>query len=163
MRPRSASPLRPRQITAEVEGRFASDAAANPAFAGKTLAVVFATAEGYYILEPADLRARFFADLGFAAPATTGEATFEQAALLDQDLLAVIGSTQADFLAANPLANGLPVVAEGRTVYFGEFAGDFAGALGFGSPLSLPFALDIAVPRLAAAADGDPTTVPDAD
>ena len=34
----------------------------------------------------------------------------------------------------------------------------FAGALGFSCPLSLPFLLDEAVPKLAAALDGDPDT-----
>ena len=35
---------------------------------------------------------------------------------------------------------------------------DLMGALGYGSPLSLPYLLDQAAPALAAAADGDPTT-----
>ncbi|HEX7094320.1 MAG TPA: hypothetical protein VF183_00455 [Acidimicrobiales bacterium] len=54
--------------------------------------------------------------------------------------------------------NRLTVVRDGRTVFLGHFDGHFAAALGFGSPLSLPYALDIALPRLAAAADGDPAT-----
>jgi iron complex transport system substrate-binding protein len=33
------------------------------------------------------------------------------------------------------------------------------GALGYGSPLSLPYLLDRVAPALAAAADGDPATV----
>jgi iron complex transport system substrate-binding protein len=147
------------QLTAEVEAKFSAAAADHPDFAGKKLAVVFATPETYYVLEPEDLRARFFADLGFAAPPTVGEVTFEQAALLDQDVLVVIGATKNDFLAANPLAGTLSAVTEERTAYFGDFTEDFPAALGFGSPLSLPFALDVAVPRLAAAADGDPATV----
>ena len=151
------------QLTADIEAQFAAAAADHPEFAGKTLAVVFATPESYYVLEPEDLRARFFADLGFTPPATVGEVTFEQATLLDQDVVVVIGQTKQDFLAANPLAATLSAVAEERTAYFGEFTEDFPAALGFGSPLSLPFALDVAIPRLAAAADGDPATVGDVD
>ena len=35
---------------------------------------------------------------------------------------------------------------------------DLLGAVGLSSPLSLPYALDEAVPRMAAAVDGDPKT-----
>ena len=56
----------------------------------------------------------------------------------------------------NPLFAALPPVEEGRFVELGPFDEDFAAALGFNSPLSIPFMLDIAVPRLAAATDGDP-------
>lgn len=45
----------------------------------------------------------------------------------------------------------LTAVKEGRVAYLGGFDSDFAGALGFDSPLSLPSAAGIAVPRLAAA------------
>jgi iron complex transport system substrate-binding protein len=40
-----------------------------------------------------------------------------------------------------------------RRVIFLDPAGDLANALGFSSPLSLPYALDELVPRLAAALD----------
>ena len=62
--------------------------------------------------------------------------------------------------AANPVAAALVVVTEGRTVYVPTFGSDVAGALGYSSPLSLPFAVEQAVPALAAAADGDAATVP---
>ncbi len=50
------------------------------------------------------------------------------------------------------------MVTQGRTVLLGSYSGDVSAALGFGSPLSLPYLLDEAVPALAAA-DGDPSTV----
>lgn len=52
----------------------------------------------------------------------------------------------ADF----PLFQRLDAVREGRVIYM-DVDGDFANALGFSSPLSIPFALDQAVPQLAAA------------
>ena len=55
----------------------------------------------------------------------------------------------------------LDVVEQNRMVDLGSFSDDFAGALGFNSPLSLPYVLEIAVPRLAAATDGDPSTKPE--
>ena len=77
--------------------------------------------------------------------------------MLEADVLAVNGYTEAD-AAADPLFSGLDVVTEGRTVLLGSYSGAVSAALGYGSPLSLPFLLDEVVPALAAAADGDPAT-----
>jgi iron complex transport system substrate-binding protein len=48
-------------------------------------------------------------------------------------------------------------VREDRVIYL-DLEDQLAGALGYSSPLSLPFAIEEAVPRLAAAIDGDPKT-----
>jgi iron complex transport system substrate-binding protein len=48
-------------------------------------------------------------------------------------------------------------VRRDRVVYL-DLADHAAGALGFSSPLSLPYLIDELVPRLAAAVDGDPAT-----
>lgn len=149
------------QLTSDVEQQFTDAAAAHPDFAGKTLALVFLLDGAYYVLEPTDPRMRFFTDLGFQAPATTGQIAAENTADLDADVIAIIGLDQAQF-TADPLVQNLNAVKENRVVYFGQFTGDFAGALGFSSPLSLPYALQVAVPRLAAATDGDPATIPEA-
>ncbi|MCI2237979.1 iron-siderophore ABC transporter substrate-binding protein [Paenibacillus sp. TRM 82003] len=146
-------------LTAEVEGKIAAARDAHPEFAERTISVVLVLDSGYYALDSSDPRGRFFTDLGFTASGTTGEVSAEQVSLLDTDVLVVLGATREEF-AANPLAAALPVVTENRTVYVGDFAGDFAGALGFASPLSLPYAVELAVPQLAAASDGDPATVP---
>lgn len=149
------------QLTGDVEQQFADASAAHPDFAGKTLALVFQLDGAFYVLEDADPRMRFFTDLGFRAPAFTGQIAAENTADLDADVIAIIGLDQAQF-TADPLVQNLNAVKENRVVYFGQFTGDFAGALGFSSPLSLPYALEVAVPRLAAATDGDPATIPDA-
>jgi iron complex transport system substrate-binding protein len=145
------------EIVADVEARFAEAREQHPEFEGKTAAVTFATEGELFILTPEDLRTRLFTSLGFQLPDETGPISREWIDLLDQDVLIFIG-TDREILEADELLQSLDAVREGRVIYFGDFSTDFAGALGYSSPLSLPFALDIAVPRLAAAVDGDPET-----
>ncbi|MBM7789087.1 ABC transporter substrate-binding protein [Tenggerimyces flavus] len=149
-----------KQLVADVEKKFADAKAANQAFQGKKLGAMFGLDGQVWILEPTDPRAQFFTNLGFAAPAKSGQISGEQLQLLENDVLAVLGSEPAAF-AGNRLFQQLSVVTEKRTVWFGTFGTDFSGALGFGSPLSLPYAIDLAVPRLAKAVDGDPATSTD--
>jgi iron complex transport system substrate-binding protein len=61
----------------------------------------------------------------------------------------VVYGTEQDFEGL-PLFRRLGAVREGRVIYM-DADGDFANALGFSSPLSIPFALEQAVPKLAAA------------
>ncbi|MGH2782222.1 MAG: siderophore-interacting protein [Thermoleophilaceae bacterium] len=56
-----------------------------------------------------------------------------------------------------PVFRRLDAVREDRVIYL-DLEDQLAGALGFSSALSLPFLLDEAAPRLAAAVDGDPET-----
>ncbi|MEZ0164406.1 ABC transporter substrate-binding protein [Kineococcus sp. LSe6-4] len=145
-------------LTEEVEQRFTAAREANPSFEGKTISVVLYN-QGYYALDATDPRGNFFLQLGFGANPLSGSVSEEQVVQLDTDVLVVLGQSRAEF-AANPAAAGLDVVTGNRTVYVPTFGSDFAGALGFSSPLSLPFALEQAVPALATATDGDPATVP---
>lgn len=137
-----------KQLVEGVEQKFADAKAANPAFQGKKLAAMFGVDAQVWILEQTDPRAQFFTNLGFALPEKSGQISGEQLQLLENDVLAVLGSEPEAF-AGNRLFQQLEVVKERRTVWFGTFATDFSGALGFGSPLSLPYAIDLAVPRLA--------------
>ena len=75
------------ELVDEVEARFAAVREENPEFDGATLAVDYGLVDGHYLLEEQDLRNRFFADLGFATPETTGEVSMERLDLLDQDVL----------------------------------------------------------------------------
>jgi iron complex transport system substrate-binding protein len=142
-------------IVAEVEARFAAERAAHPEFAGTTAAILFGVDVGtnYYVLEPVDPRVGLFVSLGFEMPETTGEISAENALLLDQELIVVVG-TEQEVMEADPLFSSLAAVREGRVAFLGGFDGQFAGALGFDSPLSLPAALDVAVPQLARALGG---------
>lgn len=145
-------------LTDEVEADFTAAQDAHPEFAGKTVSVVLFN-QGYYLLDSTDPRGNFFLELGFEENPVSGALSEEQVAELDTDVLVVLGQSAAEF-GANAVAAQLPVVTEGRTVYVPTFDSDVAGALGYSSPLSLPYAVEQAVPALAAAADGDPATVP---
>ncbi|MHA6616378.1 iron-siderophore ABC transporter substrate-binding protein [Pseudonocardia sp. DLS-67] len=144
-------PAEAEALVSSVERRFADASAAHPGFAGRSVAVALGedTASSY-VLEPTDLRAQFFADLGFVGSTHTGAVSPEQYGLLDEDVLVLMG-VEEDAMLGNPVFAQLPVVREGRTFYTGTFASEFNGALGYGSPLSLPYALDIAIPELATA------------
>jgi iron complex transport system substrate-binding protein len=146
------------QLVDDVEGRFDQATSDNPSFAGTSIAVdLTGVGSGHYLLGRDDLRTQFFSDLGFTVPDTSTDVSQERLDLLEADVLAVNGYTQAD-ADADPLFAGLDVVTSGRTVLLGSYSGAVSAALGFGSPLSLPYLLDEVVPALAAAADGDPAT-----
>jgi iron complex transport system substrate-binding protein len=147
-----------RQLVDDVEGQFEQAIDENPDFAGSSLAVdLTGVGSGHYLLGTDDLRTQFFSDLGFTVPDTSTDVSQERLDLLDADVLAVNGYDQAA-ADADALFSALDVVTQGRTVLLGSYSGDVSAALGFGSPLSLPYLLDVVVPPLAQAADGDPAT-----
>ena len=146
------------QLVEDVEGRFEQAAGENPGFAGRSIAVdLTGVGSGHYLLGTDDLRTQFFTDLGFTVPDTSTDVSQERLDLLEADVLAAIGYDQ-EAADADALFSALDVVTQGRTVLLGGYGGAVSAALGFGSPLSLPFLLDEVVPALAAAADGDPAT-----
>jgi len=151
---------RAEELVAEVQARFDEALAEHPEFAGKVAAVQFGEPE-FFLLPPTEPIFGLFEALGFQALEIVDSISREQVELFDQgDVLVVIGGAQEDF-ADDSLWQGLNAVREGRVVYFGGFGTVASGALGFASPLSLPYVLDIAVPALAAALDGDPATLPE--
>ncbi|MBX3063689.1 MAG: iron-siderophore ABC transporter substrate-binding protein [Anaerolineae bacterium] len=147
-------------IVTDVEKLFADARAENPAFAGKTVAVSYYYADTYGFYTSQDSRGRFFTDLGFVIPQelidVAGESFYadlsaERVDLLDQDLIAIMnlqfieGGREA--LEAQPLFSKLQAVQAGRVVYLDEQA---ENAVGFSSPLSLPYALNAVLPQLQA-------------
>ena len=74
---------------------------------------------------------------------------------MDQEVVVMFGKQEE--VIGNPVFKRLDAVREDRVIYL-DLEDQFAGALGFSSPLSLPFLIDEAVPQLAAAVDGDPKT-----
>lgn len=144
-----------RTLVRRTKAEFATARERHPEFAGRRAAFAFG---GTYSMGRDDYRSGWLTDLGFELPATSGEVSEERLATFDRDVLLLEGV--GDDLTASPLFQSLDVARRHRTVELGTFGDDFAGALGFNSPLSLPYVLKVAVPRLAAAADGDPSTEP---
>ncbi|MDX8152573.1 iron-siderophore ABC transporter substrate-binding protein [Patulibacter brassicae] len=146
------------KVIEDVDGQFAAAAKAHPDFRGKELVVAFESGGTLFTLGNDDLRQQFFTDLGFVTPKDGGEEEIsrEQLRLLDKDALVLI-TDDAKGILRDPLYRRLKVVREGRVI---TATGDsnFAGALGYNSPLSRPYLLKQVVPQLAAAIDGDPAT-----
>lgn len=144
------------RIVADTEQRFTDAIAANPSFQGKSISVVlWGLDSGTYALEPTDLRTRFWTDFGFTPTAVTGSVGPESYGSLEADVVVLMGATPED-MAAEPTFGSLPAAQQNRVIYTGGFGTEINGAIGMSSPLSLPVAIDLATPRLAAATDGDP-------
>lgn len=150
-----------RQVVADTEKRFTDTIAANPGFQGKTVTVgLWGVDSGIYALEPTDLRAKFSTGLGLTPTTVTGAVGPESYGQLEADVVVIMGATRED-LANQPTFQALPATQQNRVVYTGGFGTELNGALGFGSPLALPVAIDLAAPRIAAALDGDPANSTD--
>jgi iron complex transport system substrate-binding protein len=82
----------------------------------------------------------------------------EQIGLLDRDVLIWITSEPGivSQIKADPLRQQLDAVAQGREIFLIDM--ESGRGLVPAGVLSLPYLLDTLVPKLAAAADGDPTT-----
>jgi iron complex transport system substrate-binding protein len=147
-----------KQVVQEVNAEFDAAKQRNPEFEGKTLTVAFESGGSIFNLEDSDLRQQFFTDLGFETPKQAGIENISQERLdvLDQDVLVLITS-DPEGIVDDPLFTKLDVAKQGRVIVVKD-TDAFAGALGFNSPLSRPYLLKQAEPRLAAAVDGDPGT-----
>jgi iron complex transport system substrate-binding protein len=147
-------------IVDDVEARFAQARKDHPGFAGASVAVDYNGVAGsdHFLMGADDLRSQFFTALGFTVPAASTAVSNEQLDLLDQDLLIAGGYGPADAVATNPLFTSLTAVREDRTVYLGAYTDDLMGALGYGSPLALPWLLEKVEAALGQATDGDPAT-----
>lgn len=152
------------QVVEDVEAKFAKAKADHPEFAKATAVMAYGGASGYGAYTSEDTRSRFLADLGFTLPEeidTLAKGAFyvdlskEQFRLLDQDAVIMYGPQKE--IEGDAVFKRSEAVKDDRIVYL-DLGDQAAGALGFASPLSLPFAIDEVVPKLAAAVDGDPET-----
>lgn len=153
-----------RKVVADLEARFAAVRKEHPEFARATAVLAYGGPDGYGAYTSQDTRSRFLADLGFRLPADidriAGKAFFtalskERFRLLDKDAVLMFGPQGT--IERDSVFRRLDAVKQDRIVYL-DLTDQIAGALGFASPLSLPYLLDEAVPKLAAAVDGDPAT-----
>jgi iron complex transport system substrate-binding protein len=160
-RPAAAERLRDR-----AQAQLAAAADAHPEFHGQTAAVASAY-QGVYVYGPQDARSRLMGDLGFRFPEALravgsqdfgGQLAEEKIDLLDVGtLLWFANPGPAEKLRTNGIYRNLAVHTEGRDVFLPE-KGTLYEATSFISVLSIPLLVDQLVPRLAAAADGDPAT-----
>lgn len=156
------------KLVADLEGRFDKAREDHPEFEGKSGIVPYAFPGEYGAYASEDLRTRFITKLGFKPPKKVDELagkefyvefSGEQFRLMDQDMVLMYGGPRAKRkdIQGDRLYKRLNAVKEGRVVYM-DNEDNLLGAIGLSSPLSLPYALNEAVPRMAAAVDGDPKT-----
>lgn len=149
---------RAEEEVSEVEGRFQETRAEHQGFENATGVVALYGENGSFsAYGPEDTRGRFMSALGFELPDEISELagdqfyaeiSAERLDLLDADVLVVIvpdGGREA--LGQDDLYQQLAVVREERTIVL-ETSDTLAGALSFGTVLSLPYLLDEMVPRL---------------
>ncbi|MFT4260714.1 ABC transporter substrate-binding protein [Microbacterium sp.] len=150
-------------VIAEVHDAFAEAAAANPQFAGKTIAyaVIHPDQITYSSYEGSDVS--FFTDLGFTLPEIASEFTADNSGLskenvdkLEADVLVIgypfgdEGLLTRDELESDPLFQSLEVVKRGA---YGVIGDDVASPIAYPSPLGLPWALEQVLPVLVDATD----------
>jgi iron complex transport system substrate-binding protein len=154
------------KLKAKAEQQLAEAAAAHPEFKGQTAAVA-SPYQGIYVYGPQDARSRLMTDLGFTFPKPLediggkefgGQLSDEKVDLLDVGTLVWFAEPGPEAkLKKNPVYSKLDVRKQGRDVFIPE-TGTLYEATSFISVLSIPLLIDELVPKLAAAADGDPAT-----
>jgi iron complex transport system substrate-binding protein len=159
-------PKEAERLRDEAEARLAAAKAEHPEFAGQTAAVA-TPYQGIYVYGPQDARSRLLVDLGFTFPDELeniggqdfgGQLSGEKLDLLDVGALVWFADPgPAKKVRDNRTYSRLKVSTEGRDVFLAE-NGTLYEATSFISVLSIPLLVDELVPKLAAAADGDPAT-----
>ncbi len=145
---------------ADVEAKFEEVRTEHPEYAEKSIVVAYYSEGTFGFYTDQDARGRFFTELGFNIPQElveiAGEAFYanisnERFDLLNQDVIAIVNlqfvTGGRETIEADPLFSQLDAVKEGRVVYLDV---NSENALGFSSPLSLPYALDAVLPQLEA-------------
>ncbi|NDW00713.1 ABC transporter substrate-binding protein [Salipiger sp. PrR002] len=153
-------------LIADVAQQFAALRDRHPDWQGQTAACAWHDGGQTSAFTGGDARVQFVREMGFRQPqaleAISPADGFytalspEDLSPLDADALVWISSEdQAPDIASLAMRKTLRANAEGREVFCGEV---LAGALSFGSVLSMPFALAQLEPEITAALDGDPST-----
>jgi iron complex transport system substrate-binding protein len=160
-KPKEAEKLRD-----EAAAQLAAAAEEHPEFEGQTAAVA-TPYQGIWVYGPQDARSRLLTDLGFTFPDALrdvggddfgGQLSGEKLDLLDVGALVWFANpAPAEKVRDDRVYRRLKVRTEGRDVYLAE-KGTLYEATSFISVLSIPLLVDELVPKLAAAADGDPAT-----
>jgi iron complex transport system substrate-binding protein len=138
----------------------------HPEFESQTAAVA-TPYQGVWVYGPEDARSRLLTDLGFTFPDALrdvggdefgGQLSGEKLELLDVGAIVWFANPgPAQKVRDNKVYRRLKVRTEGRDIFLPE-NGTLYEATSFISVLSIPLLVDELVPKLAAAADGDPST-----
>jgi iron complex transport system substrate-binding protein len=152
------------ELIAAADREVAAIAADHPEFEGLTFAYTSMGAENLYLYLPTDPRVQLIEDLGLTvAPsveelgAGSGSSFYAQLSLetapeIDSDVIVGFADgLPADEVAALPVYGQVPAIARGAAVLIDDQG--FGAAVSSISVLSLPYALDRLVDRLADAAD----------
>jgi iron complex transport system substrate-binding protein len=154
----------------KTEKLIADAAAEHPEFKGQSAANV-SDYQGIFVYGPQDVRSRMLEQLGFTYPDELrrafpdefgGQLSDEKVDALDVGALLWFadGDRTLKELKTAPVYSKLAVRKEGRDVFI-RVKDRVYEATSFPSVLSMPTLLEELVPRLAAAADGDPSTSTD--
>lgn len=154
-------PERAEEMIGGVEARFAEVRRQHPEFSRQSLALVDTYKPGTFgAFSPQDAKPRFMTQLGFRPPAElnrmvgdkdVAEFGFEQLSALDVDRLVWMTSNEASANAvrSHDLYQRLDVARENRDVFLSYQDPPVGAAISFNTVLSLPYAIDQVVPRLA--------------
>lgn len=153
------------KIIDRIETRFATLKDQHPEWNGASAVMVYAGQTGAYTAK--DIRGRFLEDLGFKVPTAINQrakADNYYVIIPDEDLSSI--DTDAliwlDTGGSVPTLHKLPLrphmraFREGREIYAPPL---LSAALSHSSPLSLEYTLDVLIPLIEAATDGNPDTI----
>ena len=163
-------PGQARRLVQNTERLIADAAAEHPEFNGQTAAQVD-DYQGTFVYGPQDVRSRMLEELGFTYPTELrsafsdefgGKLSDEKVDALDVGVLVWFaeGERTVKELKTAPVYSKLAVRKQGRDVFI-RAKDRVYEVSSFPSVLSMPTLLEELVPRLAAAADGDPSTSTD--
>lgn len=158
------------EVKAETEQLIDDTADAYPQLEGKTFTFAGPNADpsSFYVYTVADNRPRLLVELGMVnSPiveerSEPGQFLFnissERTAELDADVFLTYATSEANVteLAEDPLVRQIPAVADNR--WYAQVDPLESIGLSAPSPLSLPSAMELYVPKVAAAVDGDGST-----
>jgi iron complex transport system substrate-binding protein len=145
------------KLVDRVNAKFTEAKAAHPEFAGKTLISDFTSeANAHYVIGKGDPRNAIFDGLGLDTKDTVGDVSEEKLDVLDGNVLFLNGLTKEQMTDV-PAFQRLNVVRDGRTIYAGSDS-NLSGAIAFGGPSAMLYAMDLLVPQLGNALTGKPVT-----
>ncbi|OZF44590.1 iron-siderophore ABC transporter substrate-binding protein [Rhodococcus sp. 14-1411-2a] len=145
------------ELNAQTTASLEQVRAAHPEFSGKTAAVVLPYDGQFGAYLPGDARGTFVTSLGFEIPepilAQDDGTNFfvpvsaENISQLDADVVLYLGTSEdIDVVAENPIFGTLTAARNDAIV---PLSIDQRGAITYNSVLSIPFAIDAVVPRVA--------------